>query len=244
MSYDKQISISQLTQLKDFPDYYINLENGDVYSFLQRTGWAATKKKVLRKLNGKLQGRNERNQQRVFTLRDSDGNIRYAMHGRLMIAASRNISYYIIPKDINCNFRDGEITMHNHSESAREGHLSALREHNIDILNKIDRGILTLQLLQTAYLGDRRPLLEYVYKHKELYIRTVCIKMRWKNSTAKESVLMAIDRLLETIKGEHIADIMRLDNWIVNTAIGLMRNQIRENRIKRVLSDNSIIHYE
>lgn len=223
MTNKDNISIEQLTPLKDFPDYYINLENGDVYSYLKRTGWAATKEKVLRKINGKLQGRNKRNLQRMFTMTDKKGKKRYVMHGRLMIAASRGISYYIIPDDISCNYLNGEIVMRNRSEVAKQAWEDKLREHNIDVLNKIDNRLYTLQLLQKAYLGNRKPLLEYVYEHMRMYAYRVMEKVHWKLRTAYEAVKLAIDRLLNVIDGKHVADIIILDKWIVNTAIGLQR---------------------
>ena len=221
MKIDKEITLEQLTPLQDFTDYYINLNNGDVYGYKVR---GRDKSKMLRKHNGQLTGRNNRNQQRYYVLTDKDGRKRRVSQGRLMISASRGISYYIIPKDISCNYKDGEIVMRSRSEAAIETWRDRLFEQNKTRINDIRHDISCLMLLEKAFLGDCKPLFDYIHGRTDCYMKVLKGKMHWGNERAYAAVQTAADYLYEVVKGEHCSHIYALDRWFVETAICLWRN--------------------
>ena len=221
MIIDNVITLEQLTPLQDFPGYYIDLTNGDVYSHKAMGGWCNAVK--LRRLEGKLMGRNNRNQQRCYTLKDKDGRIRYVAQGRLMIAASRGISYYVIPKDISCNYKDGEIVMRNRSEAAVEGWKDKLFEQNKHSIYNLRHDISCLTLLEKAFTGDHKPLFGYIHNKTDYYMKEINKQVHWGKKRAYVAIQMATDYLYEVIKGEHCAHIYALDRWFVRTAIGLWR---------------------
>ena len=233
MTKDSMGGAENLTPLQDFPDYYIDIHDGSVYSYRMLGGWC--KKKVLRKLRGNTKGRNERNTQTSYRLIDNDGKVFYASLGRLMISATHGISYFVIPKDISCNYRpDTGITMRNRSEAASEAWQEKQREHHKTVIDNIERNIKTQGLLRDAYLGKRKPLFDYIQEHKGLTYTSIRHKTNWSKKRCLHSIDRVCDYLYEVLKGEHIANINNLDTGLVATAIALTRAE--GSRIKHTVT--------
>jgi len=223
------IDISRLARLIDFPNYRVDTDTGKIYRYAPR---GFSKIPVLSELKGGMRGRRNESMQRYFQIKKPDGSLFMASHGRLMIAATQGVSYYKIPQDLSCNYTDEGITVRSRSEAASSFWREKLSKANEQRLDNIDTAIHELHLLRDAYTGNRQPLFAYVYKMAQTVKKKICSKTRWAFKRAEEAFNMAIDVLYEVVLGKRMSNILRIEPWLIKTAIGAMRGEMAS-RCKR-----------
>ena len=215
---------ASLTKLSEFPDYYIDTETTEVWSY---------KKQIWHKLKlscnhyGSAPYYN-------FTI---DGRHRTVYKGRLLFSIVHEISYYAIPKGVGLVPSKDKVDIKNFAEYATN-YWKKQKEHNHDYrIKDLRRCIANQQLLLKAYLGNCVPLLQYVKDNEGMYLYILQKRLSYQNS--KVAFDLALDRLLENLV--HTSSrIYNFDGWFVKTALGLFTQQRKGQQRLFEYNDNII----
>lgn len=205
--------MSELKELKDFPSYYIDVENGAV--FLRVYGMQKEVPHFFTKGDS----------QRKYTLRTKYGRKNVSL-GRLIASVEYNCEYDKLPKALAFIWtKENGLTIRTRSESTTIGNitrrerLKATQEERIAI---VDRTIMEIQLVRDAYYGNIKPIADYLWKNRGKYISKVNNYSRiWrecKQNDVPEIVDDCILTLLTNI-GNGSKNIVLIEPWIYKTAI-------------------------
>lgn len=202
-----QERMGECVKIKDFPDYVINLHNGDIFR--------VTNSRMLRlkpHMNGGIRTVGIYGKQKSVP--------------RLLYAVRHDISYHDIPDRGFSLYLDeeGNISVKTTSEIAQQ-RCDEKRELAHEYREKdIEDNIHGLQLLLRAYRGDELPLLEYMASKKKQHVRTICKRtaVRWEKALAAYETTM--DIFLGYIrKTPHT--IYSVDAWFITKACRIVSGQ-------------------
>lgn len=217
-------NIDELTPLQDFPGYYIDTANGNVYSYFERRNSNGVP--VLKQIKGRLLGKAK---QLCFQLCIDESRKQFkAMHGRLMFSALHGISYFDIPKNAYVTYRqnDSGVSVRDRSEAASEAWAKKLEQQNKNRVTAIEQRISELSLIRQAYMGNKKPLFDYVFEQRKRIANIIVIKTGWSFQNASESFNAAVEVLYDVVAGKKLDNIYMLDRWIIGTAIGVTRRSL------------------
>lgn len=220
----------ELITVPDFPNYMIDMENGNVWRHWKRGSWWQMKAHKKRGTYFYLLGK------------------RWIQQARLLYAVRHGISYFDIPKGFVFFLTpDKRIEVKTLNEIARQREQERRQEIHANRIWRTEHNIEGLNVLLQAYKGNAEPLLEYIADNRK---RLLCIIRKSKGfsyNTAEHAFGLAVDRLIETLRYSN-SDIKCLDRWLVKTAYGMRVREllILEKKVNienvRSLSGNKIIY--
>lgn len=208
-----------LIRLRDFPTYYIDIETGDIYhysNFRSRT-------KRYRKINP-----DSKNNKYIYLGKN------HVCIPKLLFAVQHKISYFDIPKDNYVFVFNIEQAQKGKKKkidvlSRGDAKMAFVRnkqasEHN-NRLENLERAIKELRFLRKAYMGDIKPLIEYVHENRDRLLGSIAKRAAISEERAKIGYELAYDAMLNKIDFT-TSTIYNFSLWFVNRAFFEYRKYI------------------
>jgi len=204
----------RLTPLKDFPGYYIDMETHEVWSYMKH----CTKKKPEWFKKKVRQGKHPSVQLKKG---DKSTNVILA---KLVLSVQSGKSYYEIPSDtfIFHYNQDRSIKIESRSEQMVKWWEKRRKETNDNRVEETEHHIHCLELLLKAYKGDARPLLRYVTKRRQDYLR-ILTSEGYGYEKAKVAYEATFDRLIQNLQYTTCKP-YNFDGWFIKS----MRGEIKQ----------------
>lgn len=185
MEPDKDATIlNGLTPLKGFPDYYADIANGEIYSYVHGK---------VRKMKGHTDGRGNRS---VYLSRDKKRVVRSL--NRVLFAAIRGIDVDIIPDDIivQCSEEKGYyIELKSKAAQIRQ------KKCHTGVAVTIERNMMENELLLGYYTnGDIIRIMEYVLSLSEDMVKDVQRRYNCVQERARFITDLVTDEFLTSLK--------------------------------------------
>jgi len=218
--------ISDLVQLIDFPDYYVDVKEGKVYSYKLR----GHRTKSLLLCKGTRP--HDRRASRYVHITDEGGQRTLAAISipKLIACATYGCTLDRLPKDLAIYWNDEEkrLEVRSYAECSDTGWRERRKRITETRIQDITRNIEELVLLMKFYEGERLPLTQYLYQRKPYYRQVLRNNYSIRNRTAIDyGIDMAIERLFgycDNTAG-YIHDVSW---WIVRTARGYIARRKKE----------------
>ena len=211
--------VRRLTPLKEFPGYYIDMEKHEVWSHLRR----CTMKEATWH---KLTIRKDKHPHFIVHIDGKPKNINLA---KIILSITNGCSYFDIPSDtyiFNYN-RDRSITIEERTEERLRWWKKRRQEINDNRIEDTRHNIHCLQLLLKAYEGNARPLLEYVNKRKQDFLR-ILTSEGYGYQKAKVGYDAAFDILIENLQNTTSRP-YNFDGWYLKTMRGMIKKLYKKN---------------
>ena len=212
-------------EIIDFPDYTIDTETGDVFSY--RSG----KRKVLKPT--------ERVGGLSYSLYNYDAGAYLVVSlARLIASVTYNVSYSKLKQNIIFTWSQEEglkaKDRYQHARDIAMAHYGRKNQTPIDVIDRVSN---ELQLLKRAYQGDRTELITYLYNNRSRYLERFCRSRSSRGVNANDLVDTAIHRVIDnTFKP--FSSVINIDNFIYYTCMNIARNK----KFKKIPHNDNILY--